>query len=301
MTYQEEPAPTGFTALRLEVAGLQGGHSGIEIDRGRGNALKLLARLLASAREQVDVRLVSLAGGSSYNAIPREAAAIVAVPETEVGSITKFVATFAATIEQELAATEPDLTITATPAELAGKVMTPDAQRRIVAALYGVPNGIIRMSDAVPGLVETSTNIGVVEAADGELAAGFRVRSAMDSQRDDVTAMIASVFGLAGAETIARGAYSGWAPDPASPLLTVMQSVYQDLYERKAEVIAIHAGLETGVIGAKHPGLDVISVGPTIQNVHSPDERLDIASVGKVYDLLVATLARIPPQAAGSS
>jgi dipeptidase D len=214
--------------------------------------------------------------------------------------LTEFVETFAAIVKTELAATEPELAITATLAELPDMVMTRGAQDRIVGALYGSPNGVIRMSDAVPGLVETSTNLGTVAATDGELAAGFLVRSAMDSQRDDVSQMIASVWELAGVETTTHDAYSGWTPDPDSPLLDLLQTVYQDLYGRQAEIMAVHAGLETSVIGAKYPGLDMISVGPTMQDVHSPREQLEVASVGKVYDLLVATLERIAARANGS-
>lgn len=292
-TYREEPTPAGLTGVQLEVTGLQGGHSGIDIDRGRGNAIKLLARLLWNAQEDFGIRTASIGGGERYNAIAHEATAVVAVPKSEATPLTEFVELFATTVKEELAATEPELAITATPAELPDMVMALDAQRRIVGALYGSPNGVMRMSDAVPGLVETSTNLGTVTVAEGQLAAGFLVRSAVDSARDDVRQMIGSVWALAGVETTTHDAYSGWTPDPDSPLLALMQTVYQDLYGRQAEIMAVHAGLETSVIGAKYPELDMISVGPTIENVHSPREQLEVASVGKVYDLLVATLERI--------
>jgi dipeptidase D len=292
-TYPEEPTPAEFTGVRMAVTGLHGGHSGVDIDRGRGNAIKLLARLLWGAQEEFAIRVASIGGGERYNAIPHEAVAIMAVPGGEATALTAFVETFAATAREELAAAEPELAITATPVELPDMVMSLDAQRRIVGALYGSPNGVMRMSDAVPGLVETSTNLGTVTAADGRLAAGFLVRSAVDSARDDVRQMIGSVWELAGVETTTHDAYSGWTPDPDSPLLGLMQTVYRDLYDREAEVMAIHAGLETSVIGAKYPGLDMISVGPTMQDVHSPREQLAVASVGKVYELLVATLERI--------
>jgi dipeptidase D len=149
--------------------------------------------------------------------------------------------------------------------------------------------------------VETSTNLGTVAAAEGQLAAGFLVRSAMDSQRDDIAEMIGSVWELAGVETTTHDAYSGWTPDPDSPLLGLLQTVHQDLYGGEAGIMAVHAGLETSAIGAKYPGLDMISVGPTMHNVHSPREQLEIASVGKVYDLLVAALERIPARASGSA
>ena len=215
--------------------------------------------------------------------------------------LTEHVAAFAATIKQELARTEPDLQIVVTPAAVPDRVMTPDAQRRIVAALYGMPNGVMRMSDSVPGLVETSTNLGAVSAANGEFSAGFLVRSAVNSARDDVQQMATSVFELAGFAAVRKDAFTGWKPNPDSPLLALMQSVYHDLWGHDAEVVAVHAGLETSEFGATYPGLDMISVGPTIEHPHSPDERLEIASVGKVYDLLVATLQRIPARCVNAS
>ena len=173
--YAEEPTPAGLTGLHLQITGLQGGHSGIDIDRGRGNAIKLLARLLGSAQQEIGVRVASIEAGGRYNAIPREAAAVVAVPETEALRLTRWIETFAATVRQELARTEPDLQIAATPVEIPAAVMAPDAQSRVVGALYTCPNGVMRMSDSVPGLVETSTNLGLAAAADGTFTAGFLV------------------------------------------------------------------------------------------------------------------------------
>lgn len=293
-TYAEEHTPAGLTGMRLEITGLQGGHSGIDINLGRGNAIKLLARLLWSAWQEIPLRVATIEGGKQYNAIPRDAAAVVAVPADEVTRLTECVAAFAKTVQQELARTEPDLQFAVTAAAMPEMVMSPEAQRRIVAGLYGIPNGVMRMSDGVPGLVETSTNLGAVSAAKGTFAAGFLVRSAVNSARDDVQAMAASVFALAGIDAVRKDAFTGWKPNPDSPLLRLMQSVYRDLWGHEAEVVAVHAGLETSEFGATYPGLDMISVGPTIEHPHSPDERLEIASVGKVYDLLVATLQRIP-------
>jgi dipeptidase D len=179
--------------------------------------------------------------------------------------------------------------------------MTADAQRRIVGALYGCPNGVVRMSDAVPGLAETSINLGSVAAADGQIAAGFLVRSAVSSARDDVEQMTGSVFALAGIDAVRKDAFTGWRPNPDSPLLALMQGVYRDLFGHAAAVAAVHAGLETSEFGSTYPGLDMISVGPTIEGAHSPEERLEIASVGKVYDLLVTTLERIPGQTRNAS
>jgi dipeptidase D len=218
---------------------------------------------------------------------------IVAVPEAQVDTFTTYAAEFAATIQHELAATEPNLTVTVAPTELPAQVMAPDAQSALIGAIYGAPQGVIRMSDAVPGLVETSGNIGALNIADGALNATIYVRSAVDSARDDAAARFASVFALGGATVSMHDAYSSWPPNPNSALLATMQQVYAELFNAEPVVAAIHAGLETSVAGVKYPGLDMISIGPTLLDVHSPDERIEIATVQKVYDLLIATLAAL--------
>ncbi|MCB9113701.1 MAG: beta-Ala-His dipeptidase [Caldilinea sp.] len=292
-TYDEEPAPAGMTGVQVTVDGLRGGHSGVDIDKGRGSAHQLMARLLWNAPAELGVRVASLAGGNQANAIPRTTTVIAAVPEAQADAFTAYVAEFAATVQHELAATEANLTVTAAPADLPAQVMAAPAQRALIGAVYGAPQGVIRMSDEVPGLVETSGNIGVLNMVDGKLDATILVRSAVDSARDDAAARFASVFELGGATVTIHDAYGAWPPNPDSALLATMQQVYVDLYGAEPKVAAIHAGLETSVAGVKYPGLDMISVGPTILDVHSPDERMEVATVQKVYDLLVATLAQL--------
>jgi dipeptidase D len=292
--YAENGTPAGWVGVQLAVKGLQGGHSGIDIGKGRGNAIKLLARLLKDVADRHDLRLASLSGGDRYNAIPRETTAVVAVPAAQRAPLIASVEAFAATVRQELIATEPELRIVATATMPPPRVMVQEAQRRFVDALDACPNGVIRMSDTIPGLVETSTNVGTVTLEDGRWQAGFLVRSAVDSERDAVRQMIERVFALAGAETAAHDEYSGWQPNRESPLLKLMSETYRHLFGKEPKVGAVHAGLETSMIGAKYPGLDMISVGPTMENVHSPDERLEIASVGRVWELLVAVLKRVP-------
>jgi dipeptidase D len=184
--------------------------------------------------------------------------------------------------------------IVASPVDAPPTVIAPDAQRAVIDALNAVPNGVIRMSDSVPGLVETSTNLGTIALGEGRMQSGLLVRSSIDSARDAVAGMIASVFALAGAETSFHDAYSGWQPNPDSPLLALMQGTWRDLFGTEAGVMAVHAGLETSAIGATYPEMDMISLGPTLQNVHSPAEQLEIASVGTTWNLLVAALERIP-------
>jgi dipeptidase D len=252
-----------------------------------------MARLLWNAPAQLEVRLASLAGGAQANAIPLATTVVVAVPATEREAFAAYVADFAATVQHELAATEPDLAVTVTPTELPAQVMAEDAQRALLGAIYGAPQGVIRMSDSVPGLVETSGNIGVLNIAAGQMEAMIFVRSAVDSSRDDAAARFASIFELGGATVTLHDVYGGWPPNLDSKLLATMQQTYTTLFGAKAVVAAGHAGLETSVVGVKYPGLDMISIGPTILDVHSPDERWEVASTPRVYDLLVATLAAL--------
>jgi dipeptidase D len=295
-TYTEEKTPAGMAAYKLEVAGLQGGHSGMDIAQGRGSASKLLARLLWSAGPQFGARIATLTGGDRANAIPREATALVVVPTDKADALVKYVQDFERMVKSELAAAEPDLAVRAIPANLPAAVMDAKMQNALVSAVYGGPNGVIRMSDSVPGLVETSTSMGILKIEAGKFTAGMYVRSAVDSARDDVAQMIASVFGLAGAQVTNHGTYSGWRPNPDSAILGLMKKTYKDLYGAAPAVVAIHAGLETSVVGVRYPGMDMISVGPTLVAVHSPDERLEVTSVKKVYDLLADTLKQIPTQ-----
>jgi dipeptidase D len=294
LSYAEDPTPAGMAGVRLSIGGLQGGHSGIDIDKGRGNAIKLLARLLNDLADGVQLRLATMTGGDRYNAIPREATADIALPETQLAVLQERVKALAATVQAELVVAEPEMRIEATPVELPAAVMEANAQRRLIDALNGCPNGVIRMSDSVPGLVETSTNLGTVVLGDGEMQAGLLVRSSIDSARDAVRDSVASVFALAEAETSFHDEYSGWTPNPDSPLLTLMRGTYRDVFGTEAQVAAVHAGLETSKFAETYPDMDMISLGPTIQYVHSPDEQLDVASVGKTWTLLLAALERIP-------
>ncbi|MEI7902785.1 MAG: beta-Ala-His dipeptidase [bacterium] len=292
-TYDQEATPAGMSGLQITVDGLRGGHSGVDIDKGRGSAHQLMARLLWNAPAEFDLRLASLVGGNQRNAIPRTTIAIVALPANQADAFGKYVDDFGATVAHELAATEPKLVVTATPTGLPSKVMAAVAQRALIGAVYAAPQGVFRMSDAVPGLVETSGNIGILTIGDGQFAASVYVRSALDSARDDEAQRFVSVFELAGATVTLGGAYSSWPPNPDSALLALMQQAYTELFGVAPAVVAIHAGLETSVAGVKYPGLDMISIGPTILDVHSPDERLEVAGVPKVYDLLVAVLRQI--------
>lgn len=291
--YEETPTPTGMIGYEIAIHGLIGGHSGIDIDKGRGSAHQLMARLLVEAPAGLGVRVATVFGGDTYNVIPRKATAIIAVPADQRGAVEQYVAGFGAAVRSELAATDPGVAVTATPHDLPPTVMDAAAQAALIGAVHDAPQGVYRMSAEVPGLVETSCNLGVLRIEGGAFTGGALVRSAVDSERDAHALRFAEVFSRAGASTEMHGAYASWPPNPDSPLLELMEQVYADAFGKAPVVTAVHAGLETSTAGAKFPGMDMISVGPTIENVHSPDERLQVASVPRVYELLVATLRAI--------
>jgi dipeptidase D len=297
-TYAEVPAPAGSTAYTVTVSGLQGGHSGMEIGKGRGHATKLLVRLLSPAAETYGLRLATIAGGTAANAIPTTASALVLVPDDHAvaDAFLAYVQQFEGIVQSELAAVEPDLTVQATPAGPPAQVMDEAAQRTLLDALYATPQGVMRMSDAVPDLVETSNNMGIVQGVEGQMAVTCYPRSSVDTALDDVGQMIASVWDMAGVPVDISGRYSGWRPNPESPIVLLMQEVYQEQTGQEAVVSAVHAGLECGTIVSKYPGMDAISIGPTLYDVHTPNERLEIATVPLLMDLLMETLQRISAQ-----
>ncbi len=292
--YPQVPAPSDRIAYLVKVQGLKGGHSGMDINLGRGHATKILVRLLKASAGQFGLQLASLSGGTVSNAIPRDAAALVFIADSQVDAFLSFTRDFEATVQNELKAVEPDLSIDLTSVQAPPQVMDETFQKTLINALYGTPQGVLRMSDTVPGLVETSTNTGVTSAQDGKLEVDCTVRSSVDSELEDTAQMIASVWELAGYPVEFSGFYNGWPPDPESPILMKMKDAYLELYGEEAEVMAVHAGLECGTISGKYPDMDMISIGPSMNDVHSPSERLYIPSVEKVVRLLFEVLQNIP-------
>jgi dipeptidase D len=288
--YREVAAPEEMVGFEVLLAGLKGGHSGLEIILQRGNANKLLARFL---RENSYARVLTIDAGGLRNAIPREAKAVVAVAADRAAEFEKAAGEFEKTICQELAHVEDGIRFGVKRVDRPSVVADGDFQGRFVAALTAMPNGIMRMSDTVPGLVETSTNLSRVELANGRAQLLFMVRCMVNYGKPQVVAMIDSVVSLAGGRIVAQGDYNGWAPNPDSRILHVMKEGYRRLFGRTPEVKAIHAGLECGIIGAKYPKLDMISIGPTMRFPHSPDEKVEIASVVKFYDFLLDTLKNL--------
>jgi dipeptidase D len=293
-TYPQAPAPADMSAYQVKVQGLKGGHSGVDINLGRGHATKILARLLKEAAEPYGLRLASISGGTAFNAIPRDAAAVVFIAEAQVDGFLSFAKEFEARVQNELRGVEPALKIEVTRVQAPVQVMDEDFQKALINALYGTPQGVLRMSAAVPGLVETSINLGVTNVKGGQVEVIACPRSSVDSELFDAVQMMASVWELAGYSVEITDSYSGWAPNPDSPILGLMQAAYRDLSGKEAVVTAVHAGLECGTIGEKVPGMDMISLGPTMSDVHTPAEKLYIPSVEKTMVLLTEVLQQIP-------
>jgi dipeptidase D len=294
--YVSESAPAGHKVFEIAVSGLTGGHSGDDIEKGRGNSNKILARALWAATAAADkkmvsgqgfgLRLAAIDGGNLRNAIPREARAVVAVPENRAADFEEFMERFAADIHAELEHSDAGVKVALTPAQTAG-VIDADTTRRLVSALAGVPNGVQAMSFAIQGLVETSTNLASVKMEGGKIVVTTSQRSSIESAKRATAAAVEAVFSLAGARVEHSDGYPGGAPNPESHLLDVAKKAYEKLFGAPIKVRAIHAGLECGLFLEKYPYLEMISTGPTILGAHSPDERLEIATVEKSWRLLL--------------
>ena len=289
-----ENVPEGCDAYKISVTGLKGGHSGIDIDRGRGNAIRILFRYLFEHHKELGLRLGAIKGGSLRNAIPREAFATLVVPSDRSNRLAETAATLKKVVQSELGSVDPALEIAIERTDLPEAVLSEGTQDRLTRAIYGCPNGVLGMSQDMPGLVETSSNLAVVELKGEIITVQCLLRSSVDSAKQDFANSIGSVFQLAGAKVEFGGGYPGWKPNMESEILKVMQDTYQKLYGKVPEIKAIHAGLECGLLGGTYPRLDMISFGPTIVAPHSPDEKVNIESVGKFYAWLLAALKNVP-------
>lgn len=290
----EENVPAGVIAYKVWGKGMKGGHSGMDIPLERANANKVIARFLLDAETELGVRVSEMSGGDLRNAIPREAYALVIVPEIKSGEFETMVKDFALVITSEFAETEPDMEFFAEKAQLPAKVIGTADQYNIIRSVLACPNGVLRMSQSMKGMVETSNNLAIVKCVDGKFEALNLTRSSVDTAKDATARNIAGVFELIGAEVTLDGAYPGWKPNMDSPILKTMQAGYNNLFGKIPEIKAIHAGLECGIIMGPYPDLDVISFGPTIRFPHSPDEKVNIETVKKFYDFLVYTLKHAP-------
>ena len=285
-----EPAPRDYTFFRVDVFGLLGGHSGDDIDKGRVNAVKTLARLMWDGMQSCELRLSYFEGGNLRNAIPREAYAIFGVPMHLKEDFLVRYRLFEADLEAEFRFREPNFNMTLNEMPQVGEVLDACTQSGLIYALVGVPNGVVAMSFAMPGLVETSTNLASVKFDGNDVVATSSQRSSVESAKTYVMQMVESVFALAGADVAHSDGYPGWNPDPQSQLLDVTVASYRRLFGCEPKVRAIHAGLECGLFLEKYPHLEMVSFGPTLRGVHSPDERLEIATVDKFWKLLLEVL-----------
>ncbi len=301
--YRRKKEPAKHQCWSLAVKGCQGGHSGMDIILCRANANKLIARILLPLLTKDEVKLIDLEGGTLRNAIPREAFASLYIPEKKVAAVQRRVAKIAAELKSEYAKTDPALEVIFEPyKEYEGETCDPQdclyvselSAEKFVRAILACPDGVIRMSDNVPGMVETSNNMAMVKIYRGEFFVKCLMRSSVDSAKAALADIIASVFTLAGIKTRFTGGYSGWEPNAESPILHVMKDVYNKLYGKDPAVTAIHAGLECGILSGAYPHWDMVSCGPTLLSPHSPDERAHIPSVQKVWDFLKAVLEAIP-------
>ena len=294
MKYKETSVPPGMKAYRVSVTGLKGGHSGLDINLGRGNANKLMNRFLWDASNELGLRIASVEGGNLRNAIPRESFALVVVPRDKSKEFETSVKEYSEIFRSELATPEPNLVFKAEETELPETLMEPDAQNRFLKVVYGTPNGVMRMSTEIEGVVETSTNLSVIKAGKGVADIMCLLRSSVDSAKQSLANMMQSIMELGGMEVIHDGNYPGWKPKPDSAIVKTMESVYSKKFGKVPEIKVIHAGLECGIIGDTYPNLDMVSFGPTIRHPHSPDEKVHIESVGKFWDYLVETLQSVP-------
>jgi dipeptidase D len=291
--YKTEQVPADSKAWKLSLTGLKGGHSGVDINLGRGNSNKLLNRFMLEATKRFKMRLSGIDGGSLRNAIPRESFAVVTVPDKFTKKFLSFAGNFEAILKAEIGAVEPDLKFAVNPVSLPDNVISGNTQVKLFKAVYGMPNGVIRMSTEMPGIVETSSNLAIIKSENGAIELRCLLRSAVDSAKEDLGVAIQSVLELAGAKVTHDGSYPGWKPNVNSDALRTMQKVYQEKFGKPADVKVIHAGLECGIIGDVYKGLDMVSFGPTIKYPHSPDEKVHIKSVEKFWEYLVETLKSI--------
>jgi dipeptidase D len=289
-----EPAPANLKAMQVKVTGLKGGHSGIEIDKGRGNAVKIMNRTLL-ALGQNGARLSTIDGGDKHNAIPRECDSVVLIPPRKIKKAKSIVGNMCATIKAEIATVDPDLLIELieiNPGNIL-KVMRKSEQQRLCKTIAAIPHGVIKMSADIPGLVETSTNLAVIKTQEESVRIVTSQRSSVASEIEEIVDAVSSVLELGGASVENTHGYPGWKPDLDSPVLKIAKSAYQALFGKEPIVKAIHAGLECGVIGECIPGMDMISFGPTLEAVHSPDERIHIDTVEKFWIFLLRVLQNV--------
>lgn len=294
--YVERPAPKNTKPYKISVSGLTGGHSGMDIHLGRGNANKIMNRLLLEVNEKANGALFSLEGGGLRNAIPRESFAVVAVPTEMTAIFEALIISEAEVIKKEFKTTDPKLNITFSEGSADGHIVDKEFLNLILKSIYACPNGIYRMSPDIEHLVQSSNNLARVVIKNGAYQIMCLTRSSVDTEKMDVANAVRCSFELAGAEVEFTGSYPGWTPNTDAAIIKLMKNLYHELHEGEPFVNACHAGLECGIIGRNYPDMEMISFGPNIRGAHSPDEKVQITSVQKFWEYLLEILQRIPPQ-----
>ncbi len=293
--YNTKKPEEGSSAYKMSVGGLKGGHSGDEIHKSPGNAIKILNRFLWNAGKNFRLALSIFDGGNLRNAIPREAFALFTIPAALVEEFEEYYQKYTGDLHQELKDFEPDLSFHLSRTELPETILTPKKQLGLIRALYACPHGVITWSPTLTGLVETSTNLASVKFKEpGRIVVTSSQRSSVDTAKKDISDRVASCFALGGAKIEHSDGYPGWTPNPESEILNITKDVYTGLFGQEPVVRAIHAGLECGLILEKYPNLDMLSFGPTIKGAHTPSERINIRTTGKFWKLLTEVLERIP-------
>ena len=288
-----EPAPSDSADVIVRVLGLRGGHSGLDISAGRGNAIKLLNRILLSF-DKLGARISTIEAGSKRNAIPREAEAQVSIPKGQMKAAQNCVAELEKVFKAELGKSDPQVRCSFETVKAGkGVVVKPRLQKKILRVIAALPHGVIKMSADIPGLVETSTNVAVVKLEGNSLRIETSQRSSVATEISEICQSVEALFRLAGARVAQPDGYPGWKPDMDSKILKTAISTFKSLYRKEPEVKAIHAGLECGIIGEKYPGIDMVSMGPTLEAVHSPEEKIYIDSVGRFWHYLLAILGNM--------
>ena len=293
-SYKDDEVMPNVTPYKISVTGLKGGHSGLDINLGRGNANKIMNGLLMGAAEKFGLRLASIEGGSLRNAIPRESFAVVVVPDNHKDAFKAFAASYENEQKAVYSKADPGLMITIDRTNMPAHLIDAKTTEGLYQAVDKCPNGVIAMDKDMPEVVETSTNLAVVRSNKGQIEVSSLQRSAVDAEKGKVAKAIYDVLTKAGAEAEISGDYPGWKPNVDSPILQTMKDVYNNRWGKVPEVKVIHAGLECGILGAAYPGWDMISFGPTIRNPHSPDEMVKISTVAMFWEYLMETLKNIP-------
>ncbi|MFZ0388969.1 MAG: beta-Ala-His dipeptidase, partial [Calditrichia bacterium] len=295
LSLDTESVPGGFKAVQVKISSLSGGHSGLNINEGRGNAIQLLARFLWKVLPQVGGRLAGFEGGSKHNAIPREAEAYVFLPGDKISILKEIAADYDRIYKDELKSVDPNVAVSVISEDVdrPNEMFTSQLHNRLLNLLYSLPHGVMGMSHDIPGLVETSTNLAVVSKKTGKISILTSQRSSVGSALTDIADKMQACGFLAGAEVHSGGGYPAWKPNPDSDVLQLAKKTWKDLFGNEPEVKAIHAGLECGIIGDKFEGMDMISFGPTIEGAHSPDERVKIPTVEKFWKFVETMLQRI--------